>query len=66
VKQEKLAYYNLTNKLGKIRNLAKLTSARGSRLASAFLPCAKLGGRVKKEIKNREWFMMQVRYEFAK
>jgi hypothetical protein len=57
-KQEKLAC--LANRLGKNRNLAKLTSprvyARADRGCHRRFP---LGGRVKKkEIKNREGFLM--------
>jgi hypothetical protein len=55
-KREKLASNSLANQLGKNRNLAKLTSyARADRGCHWCFP---LGGRVKKELKNREGFLM--------
>jgi hypothetical protein len=56
-KQEKMDSNSLANQLGKNRNLAKLTSPR----AYADRGCHRrfpVGGRVKKEIKNREGFLM--------
>jgi hypothetical protein len=58
-KQEKMASNSLANQLGKNRNLAKLTSPRvymrADRGCHRRFPA---GGRVKKEIKNRERFLM--------
>jgi hypothetical protein len=52
-KREKLPFNSLANQLGKNRNLAKLTSPRA--YMHRRFP---VGGRVKKEIKNREGFLM--------
>jgi hypothetical protein len=48
--------------LAKNRNLTKLISPRGNIHTPIWvgIGVAKLGGRVKKEIKNRERFMIQV------
>jgi hypothetical protein len=58
-KQEKLTSNNLENQLGKNRNLAKLTPTciyvRVDRGCHRRFP---VGGRAKKEIKNREGFLM--------
>jgi hypothetical protein len=58
-KQENLASNSLRNQLGKNRNLTKLTSPcaymRADRGCHGRFPA---GGRVKKEIKNREGFLM--------
>jgi hypothetical protein len=61
-KQEKLASNNLINQLGKNRNFAKLTSPRVNirALIPVAVGVAKSSGRVKKEIKNREGFLIQV------
>jgi hypothetical protein len=58
-KTRKMACNSLANQLGKNRNLVKLTSrriyARAGRGCHHRFP---VGGRVKKEIKNREGFFM--------
>jgi hypothetical protein len=60
-KQEKLASNSLANQLGKNRNLTKLTSPRVNIRVPipVAIGVAKPGGRVKKEIKNREGFLIQ-------
>jgi hypothetical protein len=55
-KQEKLASNSLANQLGKNRNLAKLTSPRYACVDRGCHCRFPLGGRVKKEMKNREGF----------
>jgi hypothetical protein len=58
-KYEKLASNSLADQLGKNRNLAKLTSSRvymrADRRCHRHFP---VGGRVKKEIKNKKGFLM--------
>jgi hypothetical protein len=56
-KQEKLASNSLANQLSKNRNLAKLTSPCAYMRARIVVAIV-VGGRVKKEIKNREGFPM--------
>jgi hypothetical protein len=53
-KREKLASNSLTNQLGKNRKLGKLTSSRAYMRARIVVAINVLGGRVEKEIKNRE------------
>jgi hypothetical protein len=58
-KQEKLVSNSLAEQLGKNRKLEKLTSLRA--YMHAHRGCHRrfsVGGRVKKEIKNREGFLM--------
>jgi hypothetical protein len=59
-KQEKLTSNSLANQLGKNRNLAKLTSPHAYMRARVVVATRRfpVGGRVKKEIKNREGFLM--------
>jgi hypothetical protein len=58
-KMKKLSSNSLANQLGRNRNLAKLTSPRAYMRADR--GCHQrfpLGGRVMKEIKNKEGFLM--------
>jgi hypothetical protein len=54
-KKEKLVSNSLTNQLDKNKNLAKLTSPRADHGCHTRFPICE---RVKKEIKNREEFLM--------
>jgi hypothetical protein len=59
-KQEKLTSNSLANQLGKNINLAKLTSPHAYMRARVMVATRRfpVGERVKKEIKNREVFLM--------
>jgi hypothetical protein len=57
-KPENLASNSLANQFGKNKNLAHLSTRIYARADRGCHRCFPLGGRVKKELKNREGFLM--------